>query len=248
MTGRSGLIARMPAAMMLRSLVIAGARAACALGRPFVQTALAAACPVCAGPLGEHRGGVCISCWSEVIETQVARLERPVRHLRTLTALGPYEGRLRGIIRCLKFSDLPGLGPALGERLAPRLADLRDEIDVIVPVPLHRWRRWRRGYNQAALIAAGAARCLGRPMARRALVRRRATGSQTGRARRERMANVRGAFEAGRIRPMGRRILLIDDVVTTGATLRECARTLKAAGARTVHACAAARTLSRNDS
>lgn len=215
--------------------------------RTFVETVLPAACPACRGPLGDHSGGVCASCWDEAVGTGGGHQIRPYRHLDSVTAVGSYEGRLRQIIRCLKFSDLPGLAAPLGERLAERLAPLAEGIDLVVPVPLHRWRRWRRGYNQAELIAARVARGLGRPLAPEALRRRRATASQRGRSRSERAANVRGAFCAPGLLLEGTNVLLVDDVVTTGATFTECARMIRAAGARAVHAGTIARTLTRTD-
>jgi len=123
-----------------------------------------------------------------------------------------------------------------------------------VPVPLHWRRRWRRGYNQAEMIAARVALLAGRPILPGALRRLRATAPQTGRNRRERVANIKGAFMvrstgcgAWPARDLkGATVLLVDDVVTTGATIRECARALKAAGACNVQAAAAARTLSYN--
>lgn len=233
--------------MMARSLNNDKGSSFARLARALLEAALAPDCPVCGEPLGRHLGGVCLSCWDEVTETDNAVEHRPFRHVESLTTIGPYEGRLRAIIRCLKFSDLPALGDMLGRRLLHRLpADAR-RIDRVVPVPLHGWRRWRRGYNQAERISAALGRGLGLPAGPGLLIRNRATAAQSGRSRKERLANVRGAFGT----PMaldGLGILLVDDVVTTGATIKECARTLKRAGARSVHAAAAARTLSRANS
>lgn len=230
------------------------------LRRVVLDTALPADCPVCLEPLGEHRAGVCANCWREVVEMgtprdpRPARQETPGRFLASLTTLGSYDGRLRSIIRQLKFGDMPGLGAPLGERLASRLEGIPGGFDLVVPVPLHWRRRWRRGYNQAEMIAARVALLAGRPILPGALRRLKATAPQTGRNRRERVANIRGAFM---VRSTGRgarqardlkdaTVLLVDDVVTTGATIRECARALKGAGARNVQAAAAARTLSSN--
>ena len=213
-----------------------------------METALAADCPACGGAMSAGRAGVCMPCWEEVdrsggVGGGTRRL--PGRPLASITSLGGYEGRLRRIIRCMKFSDMPGLAAPLAERLAARLVDEPVGFELIVPVPLHWARRWRRGYNQAELLARAVARATGRPVACGALRRARATPSQTGRSREERVASVRGAFRAGRQSIEGVPLLLIDDVVTTGATLAECARVLNAAGARRVDAAAVARTPSR---
>ncbi|HET6373279.1 MAG TPA: phosphoribosyltransferase family protein [Candidatus Polarisedimenticolia bacterium] len=225
--------------------------------RLLIETLLPAACPVCEEPLADHRGGVCARCWAEVVAIPSTLLPAqprragPGRFLASLSTLGSYEGRLKAIIRCLKFGDLPEVGARLGALMAPHLKNLPGGFDLVVPVPLHYRRRWRRGYNQAETIAAALATASGRPMSRRALRRRRPTAPQSGRSRRQRVTNVSSAFAPGRrlLSPLETRslsgvtVLLVDDVVTTGATMRECARVLKACGAREVHAAAAARTL-----
>ena len=233
--------------MMPRSLIITGRRSVTRLARALLEAALSPDCPVCAEPMGRHQGGVCLSCWDEITESDNTTQLRPYRHIESLTTIGPYEGRLRAIIRCLKFSDLPGLGAFLGERIAASLPIDAKQVDLIVPVPLHGWRRWRRGYNQAERIAATLRPGPDRPVTPRLLTRQRATSAQSGRTRRERLANVHGAFHAASA-VRGLSVLIVDDVVTTGATMRECARTLKRAGARSVFAAAAARTLSRVNS
>jgi ComF family protein len=157
------------------------------------------------------------------------------------------------VIRALKFRRLDYLGAHLARDLAEvaaaEAAERAGGWDLVVPVPLHWRRRWRRGYNQAERIARPLARLLGAPCAE-LLRRRRATRPQTGLARGERLANPRGAFTL-RAGPMGRRrcrrleggrVLLVDDVVTTGATLRAAAEVLRRAGTREVVALAAART------
>jgi ComF family protein len=112
-----------------------------------------------------------------------------------------------------------------------------------VPVPLHAARLRRRGFNLATALARQVAREVGAPVAHGSLARTRDTPSQTGLGRAARRANVRGAFRA---RPLdAATVWLVDDVVTTGATLEECARVLRAAGARKVVALCAARTPSR---
>ena len=210
--------------------------------------ALPAACPVCDGPLGRHEAGVCLPCWTEVEEVPAHPFGG--RAISSITVLGRYEGRLAGIVRSLKFNALPRAGTLLGDRLARRLLARPVRVDLVVPVPLHWRRKWARGYNQAERIGRPIARALGRPLRCGALVRVRFTPSQTGRDRRGRVANVRRAFAvpphaAVRARLEGKAILLVDDVVTTGATVRECARILLASGAEAVHVAAAAHTPAR---
>ena len=161
-------------------------------------------------------------------------------------SFGLYVGKLRLMVLRLKFRADERLGVRLGELLAPTwssLPQLGERVpDLIVPVPLHSSRRRERGFNQSELLAAGLARALERQSGGAAprvgpacLRRKRATPPQTGLTVAARRENLRGAFEV--VKPeevRGRRVVLVDDVMTTGATLSACARALKHAGAAQV--------------
>ncbi len=115
--------------------------------------------------------------------------------------------------------------------------ELLIDADLVVPVPLHRFRLWRRRFNQAAVLAHGVATIAGRPIAAQALRRVKATRPQVGLTRAQRAENLQGAFrvrEAARPELAGRRILLVDDVTTSGATGNAAARVLLRAGAGSV--------------
>jgi len=117
-----------------------------------------------------------------------------------------------------------------------------DEIDCVVFVPLYPRRRRERGFNQSALLAAGLAKALRRPLLPKCLKRVRATATQTNLTARQRATNVKGAFRARQERRLkGQRVLLVDDVMTTGATVNECARVLKEGGAEKVSVVTVAR-------
>lgn len=155
-----------------------------------------------------------------------------------IRAAGAYEGGLRRAIQRCKYRDERALAGDLGELVAALVASdlaLGARIDAIVPVPLHRDRVRARGYDQAALLAAAVARRTGLP-AVPALHRIRHTRPQVELDRAERARNVDGAFvaEAGSLRAL--RVALIDDVATTGATLRSASRAARSAGARHVSA------------
>jgi len=158
---------------------------------------------------------------------------------RCLTALGAYEGRLRSAVLALKFRGARAVGAALGRLLARRILHA---YDVVVPVPLHRARCRERGYNQASEIARGIAKDAGLACVDCALVRVRETRAQSTLDLAARAANVEDAFAAGpqATRVKARRVLLVDDVITTGATMRACSRALVAAGVGAVHVAAAA--------
>ena len=161
-------------------------------------------------------------------------------------SFGEYEAGLRGLIHLLKYERVTPVSAPLGSMLAHAVVELVDDkaAPLIVPVPLHKSRRRSRGFNQSELIARAAVRQLPRKLETLtdALVRQRDTISQVGLSREERIENVRDAFRVAQpSRVNGRDILLVDDVMTTGTTLSECARVLKQAGAKRVWAATVAR-------
>lgn len=141
-----------------------------------------------------------------------------------------YGGALAEAIQRLKFEDAVALARPLATLLAPLVDELRERVDLVVPVPLHVRRLRARGYNQAALLARQAA-AGARPVDFRALQRPTDTPPQWRLTRAQRLENLRGAFRAQPRRVRGRRVLLLDDVMTTGATAASCAQALHAAGA-----------------
>ncbi|RPI52697.1 MAG: ComF family protein [Acidobacteria bacterium] len=171
-----------------------------------------------------------------------------VRHrpaIERARTIGEYDGVLRDVIHALKYDGRRSLARRLAALMRARGADLLEEADCVVPVPLHWRREYSRGFNQARELACH----LGLPVVD-ALVRRRHTRAQVELAADRRRANVAGAFRLRRGWPRepnirGIRVLLIDDVSTTGATLESCARALHGCGASEVFALTAARVVSR---
>lgn len=184
-------------------------------------------CPRCAGTIGPFAAveGRCHACRNESFA-----FERVLR-------LGRYEGLLREVILRLKHQRGEGLAELLGEcwarEVAARFASLH--FEVVVPVPLHWLRRLRRGYNQSAALCRGIATTLRVPYHPSWLRRVRHTPRQSAQTPAGRKLNVRGAFRLRSGVPIkGRAVLLVDDVMTTGATASEAARALRAGGAERV--------------
>lgn len=189
------------------------------------------ACPVCADPVPAQVSVTrpCGSCQ-----------RRPLPVTRVLAPL-VYRFPIDAVLKGLKFHNRLDVSPMLAELLAPSIWDSRERFDALVPVPLHRWRHARRGYNQADEIARALSR-LARIPVRRAVKRRRATVPQAGLTARRRRGNLHGAFSA-RGSLAGSHILIVDDVITTGETIRAVARELHQAGADRVSAIAVARAM-----
>lgn len=185
-------------------------------------------CPRCAedvGPFANVRDG-CTVC------------RHTPFYFESVLRLGRYRGTIwEDVIPRLKYWIAEGLAEVLGELWAEHAeARLRDVgADVIIPVPLHWLRRWRRGYNQSAVLAQALADRLGLPCRPRWLRRIRATPSQTSQTPANRKTNVKGAFQTRAESTLrGKAVLLVDDVMTTGSTANEAARALRAAGAARV--------------
>jgi len=148
-------------------------------------------------------------------------------------SFGFYEDELRELIQLFKYGRIQTLAKPLGRLLALALPREQD-FDAIVPMPLHWWKRWQRGFNQSNLLAGELGRRVHIPV-KNVLRRVRFTATQAGLTNAKRRLNVSGAFRAKKKHSLdGMRVLLIDDVMTTGATAASCARALKMAGARQV--------------
>ncbi len=196
-------------------------------------------CARCGAPLPPDDGqgkDLCADCGT--------RRERvPFERAR---AYGPYEGRLAALIKLYKYGGERALARPLAELLAERFKSegFDGEVDAIAFVPMSRRRQRERGFNQAERLARRLGRLVGKPVVA-ALRRARETAPQEALTRAERLTNVRGAFAArSRARREGEGVLLVDDVYTTGATARECAQALKAAGYARVYVLTVARTVS----
>ena len=232
-----------------------------ALADSLIAVLLAPLCAACDTPLdAPTRGPVCDSCWSGVrpfippvcshcgdplpswrrlsLEQEVCpRCRRTNSALSSVRAIGPYEGPLRAIVHALKYDGRRSIAPRLGDLMRVAARDLLNDVDVAMPVPLHWRRRQARGFNQAEDLAPA----LEVPVMK-ALKRVRATTTQTDLPAARRHANVRGAFQIRwRTKVAGLRVVLVDDVCTTGATLEACAKALREAGAEDVCAVTAAR-------
>jgi ComF family protein len=194
-------------------------------------------CACCGYPfeLGAAEGaGLCGACLRQAPGFDRAR------------AVFAYDDASRGLVVGFKHADRTHGAPAFARWLARAGAELIAGCDLIAPVPLHRWRLWARRYNQAALLAHELAALAARPCVPDLLLRVRATPSQGRLGRRARVRNLRRAFAVNPRRAgdlPGRRVLLIDDVHTTGATVEEAARALRAGGAAAVDVLTLARVI-----
>ena len=241
--------------------------------RAWVDAALdlvfPALCPVCDVPLGAgRRDPLCGGCWNGVrrIGPPVCfRCGRPgvpdVREgsgerdpvcaacavdpppFHWARAAAGYEGPLREALHALKFRGKVALARPLAALLLEQCAPARPaRLDAVIPVPLAPARERERGFNQATLVAGRVARAWGAPLRSGWLVRRRATASQSDLGAEERRANVRGAFAAASA-VAGQHVVIVDDVLTTGATAAECARALLARRAAGIGVLSVARVL-----
>lgn len=227
--------------------------------------------PLCAGCRREvsQPGTVCGVCWSKLrfIERPYCSvLGIPFSHdlgdaflsaeaiadpppFRRARAVAVHDGVPKQMAHGLKYNDRTDLAPWMAAWMVRAGRDLVDACDVIVPVPLHAARFWSRRFNQSAELARAIARQTGKPFEPDALKRIRKTQQQVGLGASERAKNVRGAFrvpEAQQIHVAGRSVLLIDDVYTTGATVKAATRALLRGGASAVDVLTFSRVLPGN--
>ena len=227
-----------------------------AAGRALIDLILPPRCLSCGIPVSDP-GTLCGTCWPALTfigapfcavcglpfvyevpgETVCADcLRRPPRYDRARSVLR-YDDGSRGLVLAFKHGDRTDSAPLFARWLANAAGDLLDGAPLLVPVPLHSSRLFARRYNQSALLCANLSRIAGVGWSADGLARRRRTRSQGRLSPAERKRNVGGAFrvtEAGKATLSGRRVVLIDDVLTTGATVEACAGALRRGGAEGV--------------
>ena len=212
-------------------------------------------CAVCREPVeGE---GLCAGCWSKlsfITRPYCERLGIPFTYdpgpgilsmeaiadppsYRRARAAVRFDEISRALVHSLKYGDRLDLAPMMGRWMSRAGSEILAEADALVPVPVHWRRQWARRFNQSAMLATAISAESGVPITAGALTRIKATVQQVGLTRSERASNVQGAFkvpEEGKGAVVGRRLVLVDDVLTSGATVDGCARVLNRAGAANV--------------
>jgi ComF family protein len=230
-----------------------------------IDLALPPLCPACRDPVKDR--GLCAACWSKLTFISRPFCERlgipfaydpgpgmlsmeaiadPPAYQRARAAVA-YDDVARALVHAFKYGDRIDLAPTLGQWTANAGRELLSDADGLVPVPLH-WRRlWARRFNQSGALAEAISRRSGTPVLHGALKRIKATAHQVGLSRAERSSNVQGAFRVspeGKAQIAGRRLVLVDDVLTSGATVDACTRALLRAGAANVDVLVFARVVS----
>jgi ComF family protein len=223
--------------------------------RLALDIALPTLCVACREPV--HGEGVCAACWSKLSFIAAPYCPRlgipfvydPGPELLSMEAIANppaysraraavrYDDVARTLVHALKYQDRTDLAPAMGRWMARAGQPLLGEADLLVPVPLHWKRGWSRRYNQSGALARVIERQSGVKLVTGALQRVRQTQQQIGLSRNERASNVQGAFKVAPDRKSdiaGRRVVLVDDVLTSGATVDACARALLRAKAAQV--------------
>ena len=192
-------------------------------------------CDACKQKLTLINGKVCNKCGRPFINGICGICREKQFCFSKARASGIYDGSVRKCIHLLKYKKKTYLLNTLFEVfLLPNSLDFLS-CDLIVPVPLHWIREYSRGFNQAELIGKKISKRFNIPLSKTSLKRTRATPSQTGLSLKERTKNIKGAFSVRNSQKLnGKRILLVDDVMTTGATVNECSRVLLQAGAREI--------------
>ena len=219
-------------------------------------------CQGCEGPLETSEEDLCMGCWKEILTAargpgaHCGRCGCPLEvpdaacahcagwepEFERALILGPFQGALQRAVYATKFKQQKRLGRELGRRMgqAPVLIQELRQVDLLVPVPLHPARQRERGYNQSLCIAQGLGEVLDRPVRDGLLLRRLNTRQQAKLDAEARRQNLSGAFEVIDELPPHECIGIVDDVITSGSTLNECARALNLAGARRIRAIALA--------
>ncbi len=238
-------------------------------GAGALRTILPPSCLACGVPVATD-GALCPNCWNSfrlVERPYCERLAIPFAFdlgegalsaeaianpppFERLRAVALFDGTARQLVHALKYRDHLELVRWMAAWMTRAGAEVIADADIIVPVPLH-WRRlWWRRFNQSAALASAIAKQAGKPVSLMALHRARPTRNQVGLGSKARADNVRGAFrvaDAGRADIADRRVLVIDDVYTTGATIKAVTRALKRAGAVEIDALAFARVVQAAD-
>ncbi len=213
-------------------------------------------CPICRRPLARDERFACTDCWrslsilptpfcpycrcyfghdESLVEHVCPCLDKAEeRAILAIRSLGAFDDSYQKLIHRFKYDKRIPLGRRLAKRLAQTLAQRSDfaDCDLVIPVPLHRARHRERGFNQSEILAEGISEATNISLAKDILKRKKNTRDQTHLNAQERAENVRDAFIVTHAANLsGKKVILVDDVMTTGATLKECARILREAGA-----------------
>jgi ComF family protein len=211
------------------------------------------ACISCNRPLPDGSRKICRECWNAIplLTKNHSLYQETLAKLLAAGCIGDLvscfvfekEGPFQHIVHALKYKEYKSFGVEMGKQIGNLIRDWNLEVDIIIPIPLHRIKHRERGYNQSEFITQGISSVIGKPVIIDAVRRTRHTQTQTELDLEERKKNMNGAFQTlptASKKLHGKTCLLVDDVITTGATTNSCAQEILAVGAKYIIAASAA--------